>query len=234
MRVVAFAVLMTLVRIQAQSFDVASIKPPNPRRDRGTNMSTDGGTLRMHNATLKFCIMAAYGVQENQIEGGPGWINSDQYEITAKAAGLVAPGELLPMLRTLLEARFKLSLHRETKQLPVCLLTVAKSGSKLHPAEASGEGFLGRRGRGPLTGRKASIPELASTLSMLMGRKVLDQTGLTELYDFTLEYAPADAPDSDLPSLVTALQEQLGLKLEAGKGPVEVVVIDHAEKPTVD
>jgi uncharacterized protein (TIGR03435 family) len=135
----------------------------------------------------------------------------------------------------LLEDRFKLAVHRETRQLPVFVMTVAKSGSKLRAADPNGEGFLGRRGvRGPLTGRKASMPGLAATLSLVMGRKVLDRTGLTGLYDFTLEYAPDNAVDSELPSLVTALQEQLGLKLESSKGPVEVLVIDHAEKPTED
>ena len=235
MKLFAMAAWMTLAQMQAQSFDVASIKPPNPNGDRGMNMSTEGGTVRMHNATLRFCIMTAYGVQDYLIEGGPGWTNTDRYEITAKAPDLAPQGQVPRMLQTLLEERFKLMVHRETKQLPVFALTLAKNGSKLHPADPGADNFLGRRGvRGPLTGRRASMPGLAATLSTLMGRKVLDQTGLTGVYDFTLEFAPPDASDSTLPSLVTALQEQLGLKLEATKGPVDVVVIDHAEKPTED
>lgn len=214
-------------------FEVASIKPPNPKGDRGMNMNVEGGTLRMHNATLKFCIMSAYAVQDSLIEGGPGWINSDPFEITAKF-GNGTHDQFVQMLQTLLSDRFKLAVHRETRQVPVYTLTLGKSGAKLHAADPGGDAFLGRRGRtGPLTGRKASMPQLASLLSMLMGRKVLDQTGLTGLYDFTLEFAPADAVDSPLPSLVTVIQE-LGLKLEATKAPVEVLIIDHAEKPSSD
>jgi uncharacterized protein (TIGR03435 family) len=214
-------------------FEVASIRPPNPTGDRGTNMSTDGGTLRMHNATLKFCIVAAYGVQESLIEGGPGWIKSDQFEILAKAPGSTRQDQLVLMLQSLLVDRFKLSVHREIKPRPIFALVVGKNGPKLHASDG-GEGFLGRRGRGPLTGKQASMPGLASVLSTIMGRKVLDQTGLTGLYDFTLEFAPQDAIDSPLPSLVTALQEQLGLRLEATNAPVEILVVDHAEKPAQD
>ena len=228
------------VRAQSQpasrlEFEVASIKPPNPTGDRGTNMSTDGGTLRMHNATLKFCIIAAYGVQDYLIEGGPNWVARDKFEITAKAAGSVQHEGLVRMLQSLLADRFKLALHRETKQRPVYALTLGKNGPKLHLSDPGSESLLGRRGgRGPLVGQSASMPGLASILSMLMERKVLDQTGLTGAYDFTLEYAPMDAIDSPLPSLVTALQDQLGLKLDATRGPVEVLVIDHAEKPSAD
>ena len=215
-------------------FDVASIRPPNPNGDHGTNMSSNGGTLMMHNATLKFCINMAYGVQESLIEGGPAWINSEPYEILAKAGDSATNAQLLPMLQSLLEDRFKLKVHRETRQRRIYALTVVKNGPKLHPSEGGGEGFFGRRGRGPITGRKASMAVLAATLSRLMGRKVIDRTGLSGVYDFTLEFAPPDAIDSPLPALVTALQEQLGLKLEATNGPVEVLVIDHAEKPTMD
>jgi uncharacterized protein (TIGR03435 family) len=196
-------------------------------------MSTNGGTLIMHNATLKFCIIAAYGVQESLIEGGPAWINSERFEILAKAGDSAQNAQLLPMLQSLVEDRFKLKVHREARQRPVYALTVAKNGPKLHPSE-SVEGFLGRRGRGPITGRKASMAGLAATLSTLMGRKVLDRTGLGGVYDFTLEFAPFDVVDSPLPALATALQEQLGLRLEAATGTVEILVVDHAEKPTMD
>jgi uncharacterized protein (TIGR03435 family) len=236
----AFGLPATISPAQAQStpvprveFEVASIKPPNPKGDRGMNMNVEGDTLRMHNATLKFCIITAYAVQDSLIEGGPGWINSDTYEITAKF-GNATHDQFVQMFQALLSDRFKLSVHRETRQVPVYALTLGKSGAKLHAADPGGEPFLGRRGRtGPLTGRKASMPQLASLLSMLMGRKVLDQTGLTGLYDFTLEFAPDDAVDSPFPSLVTVLQE-LGLKLESTKAPVEVLIIDHAEKPSPD
>jgi len=235
-------VLVPAPQAQAQAhpttrleFEVASIKPPNPTGDRGTNMSTDGGTLRMHNASLKFCILVAYGVQNYLIEGGPKWIDTDRYEITAKAAGSFQRDQPAQMLQTLLAGRFKLAVHRETKLRPVYTLALAKNGAILRLSDPGGESFLGRRGRqGPLIGQKASMSGLASTLSTLMERKVLDQTGLTGVYDFKLEFAPAEAIDSPLPSLFTALQEQLGLKLQAGNGPVEVLVVDHAEKPVED
>lgn len=214
-------------------FEVASIRPPSPSGDRGTNMSTTGGTLRLHNATLKFCIVVAYNVQESLIDGGPAWINSQTFEILAKAPDSASKADLLPMLRSLLEDRFRLAVHSETRQRPVFVLTVAKGGPKLRPSDG-GDGFLGRRGSGPLTGRKASMTGLAATLSTLMGRKVLDHTGLSGVYDFTLEFAPPNATDSPLPVLVTALQEQLGLRLESANGPVEVLVVDHAEKPAIE
>jgi uncharacterized protein (TIGR03435 family) len=135
-----------------------------------------------------------------------------------------------------LAGRFKLFLHRETRQRPIYVLTVAKNGPKLG-APSGGDAFLGRRGTGavrPLIGKNASLTGLASTLSTLMGRKVIDRTGLSGVYDFTLEFAPLDLTDSSLPTLVTALQEQLGLRLESTSGPVEVLVVDRAEKPTLD
>jgi uncharacterized protein (TIGR03435 family) len=196
-------------------------------------MSTNGGTVVMHNATLRFCIITAYGVQDSLIEGGPSWINSDVYEILAKVGGPAETGQIKPMLQSLLEDRFKLRTHREIRQRPVYALKVSKNGPKLHPSENT-ESFLGRRGRGPITGRRASMAGLAATLSTLMGKKVLDKTNLAGVYDFTLEFAAPDDVDSSLPALVTALQEQLGLRLETTNGPVEVLVVDHAEKPTME
>lgn len=212
-------------------FEVATIRRPSPSGDRGTNMSTKGSEIRLHNATLKFCIIAAYGVQEPLIEGGPGWINSETWEILAKGDPEGDRGR--PMLRSLLEDRFELKVHQEVRQRSVFVLTVSKGGHKLRGA-GGGDSFLGRRGQGPITGRNASMAGLAATLSTLMGRKVLDETRLTGIYDFNLDFAPPDAVDSPLPSLVTALQEQLGLGLESTTAPVEVLVVDHAERPMLE
>jgi uncharacterized protein (TIGR03435 family) len=215
-------------------FEVASIKAPNPTGDRGMNMSTEGDTLRMHNATLRFCVLVAYGVQDYEIDGGPSWIETEKFEIVAKAEKPFGRGELQQMLQALLADRFKLGVRRQTKELSVYHLTVAKGGFKLRAAEP-GPNSLGRRGNGgPVVGQRASMEALASLLSTVMRRRVLDQTGLQGVYDFTLEFAPLEAVDSPLPSLTTALQEQLGLKLEAGKGPVEVLTIDRAERPSKD
>jgi uncharacterized protein (TIGR03435 family) len=218
------------------AFEVASIKTPNPTGDRGTNISTSNGMLKVHNATLRFCIMAAFGIQDYLIQGGPSWINSDRYEIVAKAEGPATHDQLVLMLQKLLSDRFKLKYHRETRQRPLFTLVVAKNGPKLRASEG-GETFLARRGIGataPLTGKNASMSALAGTLSLLTGRKVLDRTELAGAYDFTLQFVPFDAVDSAIPSLTTALQEELGLKLESSTGPVDFLIVDHADKPSVD
>jgi uncharacterized protein (TIGR03435 family) len=148
------------------------------------------------------------------------------------------------MLQTLLADRFSLQIHRETKPLPVYLLTVAKNGPKLKAAAQPGNGSVlwGLAGKPSgeasvhLTAKAASLPRLADSLSNIAGRPVLDQTGLNGSFDFTLEYAseantPGATPFAG-PALFTAFQEQLGLKLEATRAPLEILVIDHVEKPS--
>ncbi len=157
------------------------------------------------------------------------------------------------MLQTLLRDRFKLTLHLETKELPIYLLTVAKSGFRLqplkegdcitfdpnNPAREPGRkpsNFCGNMGigRGNLDATKASMADLAPLFSVILGRTVVDQTGITGAFSVHLRFAPDEVPAADAtgPSIFTAVQEQLGLKLESGKGPVEVLVIDSVEKPS--
>lgn len=148
----------------------------------------------------------------------------------AKPESPASEDQLKLMLQTLLADRFRLVLHRETKQLPVYELIVAKGGPKLKESAEDASTFLHTDAKS-ITAAKVAMPMFVKLLSQQMGRSVLDKTGLSENYDFKLEWTPDEA-NGDGPSIFTAIQEQLGLKLEPSKGPVEVLVIDHAEKPS--
>ncbi len=257
-------------------YEVASIKP----NKSGTNivrlmLSPDG--LTATNGTLQMFINAAYEVEDHQISGGPSWLNSDHYDIEAKMDSATADAvhklseeqgrtERQRMLRALLTDRFKLTIHRETRELPVYALVIAKNGPRLQEAKPgdtypngikgpdgrAGTGMMFGMGRGSLTGQGIPISNLVRSLSRQLGRTVVDKTGLAAKYDFTLKWTPDESPgsmfkglgpgpqdaasppppDPSGPSIFTAVQEQLGLKLESQKGPVEILVIDHAEQPS--
>ena len=234
-----------------KKFEVASIKPHTGDFQRVMIRMAPGGRFTATGVSLKMLITQAYDVRDFQVSGGPGWMTSDRYEINAKAEGdqeRIPPEELRPMLQALLEDRFQLKVHRENKEMQVYALVPAKTGSKLK-ANAEGKGPMMRMGRGQLSGQKVPLDMLARQLAQQVGRPVLNKTGLTGEYDFTLEWTPEpgqgggpfgggpppDAPppsDSSGPSLFTALQEQLGLRLESQKGSAEMVVIDRVEKPS--
>jgi bla regulator protein BlaR1 len=232
-----------------KEFEVASIKPsaPSGPMNRIRVEMAPGGRFNASNITVKFLIQQAYGVKDFQITGGPGWINSERYDLVAKADGDVGRAEQLrPLIQKLLADRFQLTIHRDTKELPIYALVVGKNGPKFKESEASGPGPNIRMGRGLINGQGMGMDMLASQLSNPLGRTVLDRTGLKGRYDIKLEFTPeegagrgpgdgpeaAPPPDTTGPSLFTALQEQLGLKLESSKGPVEIIVIDRIEKPT--
>jgi uncharacterized protein (TIGR03435 family) len=274
--------------IQAQTaavrpeFEVASIKQNAGGGERSFIGSSSPGTLSAENVPLELFIQLAYSVRPFQILGAPDWAKSERYDLKAKARVDAAPGpvnrdsmqksmaEMLVMLQTLLEDRFKLKLHRETRELPVYFLTVAKGGLKLHegecitfdrdhppPAPTPGAarpafcGNIGIRMNGAnrvLEAFGTTMKDLTGmTLANMVGRTIIDKTGYTGKFDAHLAFAPDSAggplgpgapddpgrpapSDTTGPSIFSALQEQLGLKLEAGKGPVEVLVIDHVEK----
>lgn len=234
------------------AFEVASIKPGDPKEPRFGIILRPGGRFATTNATLRQLIGFAYEVRQNQIMGGPSWGDADQYNIEAKPDGsFPVPtcqrgAELIrQMLQSLLAQRFQLKVHQETKDQPIYELVVAKGGPKLKEA-ADGENESERIGRGTFTATETPIALLIKPLSQVLGRSIIDKTGLSGSYDFTLQWTPdsgqyrsfggapiPDPPaDSDSVSLFTALQEQLGLKLESAKGPVEMWVIDSAEKPS--
>jgi uncharacterized protein (TIGR03435 family) len=255
----------------AHVYEVASIKP-NKSGDNMVRMMNKPEGLSARGATLDMLMQNAYGVRYFQISGSPSWSKSEKYDIEAKMDGSVADElrklsddqreiETRRMLQALLAERFQLKLHSETKELPLYALVIAKNGSKL-PVAKSGDtypnGFKGPDGGGgagmvfmqgnggPVTGQGVPIKDLVHLLSQQLGRTVVDRTGLTGKYDFTLKWTPeenqdppgppgidnAPPPDSLAPSIFTAVQEQLGLKLESQKGPVEILVIDHVERPS--
>lgn len=230
-----------------KEFEVASIKPSAPG-GRGIRVQiAPGGRLDASNITVKFLIQQAYGVKDFQISGGPGWINSERYDLVAKADGDVGRmDQIRPLIQKLLADRFQLTIHRDTKELPIYALVLGKNGSKLQESAANGPGPQIRMGRGLINGQGMDMTMLANQLSNAIGRTVLDKTGLTGKYEIKLEFTPEDGPghgpgdgpeaaplsDTAGPSIFTALQEQLGLKLESSKGPVEIIIIDRIEKPT--
>ncbi|MGB6943261.1 MAG: M56 family metallopeptidase [Bryobacteraceae bacterium] len=235
------------------SFEVASVKPtPASRRgfDFGTYFrSLPGGRFSAENVPLGMLVTKAYSVDSKQIVGGNSLrFGGETYEIEAKAnnqdprfkaavaAGPAAQEALLDlMLQSLLADRFKLAVHREAKEASGYALIVAKGGPKLkEPAEGrDGDGSISVLGRGRLKAQKAPLSMLVGQLTRLMGRSVVDETGLAGGFDFDLEWTPEDTPTdlASAPSIFTALQEQLGLRLETRKEQTELIVIDHVEKP---
>ena len=225
------AVLLVIASAFAQSsFDVVSIKPSPPDATGRSLTNRPGAGLAAENATLKMLVYQAYQVMPYQVTGGPDWISSDGFDIEAKAGNPKAtPEQFREMMRRFLADRFQLQVHRDTKELPVYTLAAAKGGAKLKEAAAgSGETGVRNLGGGHMTGVRATMPMLANTLTRVLQRKVVDETGLTGAYTFKLEF-----PD-DGPTIFTALQEQLGLTLKAGRGPVEVLVVDSAQKPAAN
>jgi len=223
-----------------KAFEVASIRP-DQSEDRGSSSQnmTPGGRLVERNVSPKMLIVSAFGVAGFQIQGGPGWMDTDRYDIQAKAdtPGQLSVDELKEPLQNLLADRFALKYHRETKELSEYSLVVAKTGPKLtlNTGDDHGSTEVHRQsGHVTIAVRKTSMVHCAMILAGQLGRTVVDNTGLTGEYDFTLEWSPEPTPDSSDPSIIAALQEQLGLKLESTKGPVEVIVIDHLEKPSED
>jgi uncharacterized protein (TIGR03435 family) len=234
------------------AFEVASVKPSNPQV-RSIGLSAwPGGRITITEYTLKQLIHEAYGVQPFQISGGPKWMDEDRYDIEAKppasssSSKLTTPNPKLPppqeellMLRSLLADRFKLQLHNGTKEGPVYELVVSDKGARLKAAK-NADAFpvvaYGRTGVAELPdfmrGENASMQLFAARLALEFQRPVLDRTGLKGAFDFVFKYAK-DFGDADAgPSLFAVIQEELGLKLVPAKGPVDLLVIDRAEKPS--
>ena len=269
--IMAIAIPVTLGILHAQDtlkFDVASVKPAPPDARGMRITSTPGNGFSASNVTLRTLIEVAYNVRSFQVSGGPSWLNSDHFEILAKpehpetsadeadnkeeARRLAA--RLNERLRNLLAERFQLVVRRETKDVPIYTLSIAKGGHKLQPGTEKGGTT---RDLGHLTGKSAPMENLAVSLSLVLGQPVVDRTGLTDVYDYDLRWSeefnpqkiakekgiavppdahPPDASASDPagPSLFTAIDKQLGLRLESTKGPVEIIVVERAERPTAN
>jgi len=263
----------------APRFEVASIKLNTGDRSGMRVRVLPGGGLMSQNAPLQMLMQNAYTLQAFQIVGGPEWVQSEGYNIEAKGGDKSSSrAEVFLKLRSLLEDRFQLKYHRETREQPVYALTVAKNGPKLPPPKEgscmAGDptgpprpapggrlsppcgniAVMGEPSGVRMQGGQVPMAELTRILAMVMGRPVIDKTGITEKFDLVLEFTPDEAvaglrpqanvdakppvpaaadPDG-LPHIFSAIQEQLGLKLESSKGPVEVLVIDHVERPSAN
>jgi len=254
-------------------FEAASIKPSDSAAQNRSIRRQPGGRFSTVNMPARALITFAYQLQDYQLLGGPSWLPNDRFDIVAKMEGdppPVLPGtgadHMMLALRSLLADRFKFKMHRETREMDIYALTMARPGGKPGPAlkPASDACRQQMAGRGapapggpppPICGIQTSAGRIrfgdfplslfASSISGQLGRFVVDRTGLNGNWEFELTYTPevrgnapagADTPPTDPngPSLFTAVQEQLGLKLEATKGPVDVVVIDSIEKPAID
>jgi uncharacterized protein (TIGR03435 family) len=226
---------------QAPAFDVATVKPSDPNRPMAINRS--GYHLATVSTSLEFLISWAYDIHRDRIYGKPKWLDDVRYDVVANAPeGYKAapqpgqPGPLQQMTQALLAERFRLAVHSEKRELPMYALVVAKDGPKVKVepfAGDMGQNPFAMPGMGRLIGTRVRAVMLCKVLSDQLGRSVEDRTGLDGVFDFKLEWEPDGMhKDPNAPvraSLFTALQEQLGLKLEARKGPVEVLVIDRVE-----
>jgi uncharacterized protein (TIGR03435 family) len=221
---------------QPSRFEVASIRP-SQADPHSSGISTGSGRLTATNVTLKRCIMGAYGVGPNQIFGGPDWLDADRFNITAKAEQPVGDHALMQMLRMLLTERFKLAFHRDTRPIEAYVLEVAKNGPKLE--KSGGGGATTSNGRGDIVVTNTTMDRFAEVLSRQMDLPVVNRTGLEGVFNLRLRWTPdTGKPPTDAgtasegTSVFTAIQEQLGLRLRGQKVPIEVLVIDHAEKPS--
>jgi len=196
------------------AFEVASVKVTSMDSFSISPYGLERFSIR--SASMTLLITFAYGVGDDQISGGPGWRDSEYYDVTAKA-----------------EDGVKLAAHREMKQLPGYALMVATGGARLKRSEREAA-TLGSILPGGLRALSISMDSFAGMLARAVGRPVVNGTGLGGNYEIAIDYAPEAEADSSLPSIFTALQEQLGLRLQARTLPVESLVIDHAEHPTAD
>lgn len=234
------------------SFEVATIKPSKPD-DQRKAFIVQGRRFKIINQPLTAILSFSYDVQAKQIIGLPPWADTDKYDIDAEPDGEGAPSgkQWKAMLQKLIAERFKLTFHQEKKELSVYVLSVAKSGPKLTKSEGDPNGLPGLffRGKlGDLGVRNANMGDFTGLMQQaVLDRPVLDQTGITGRYDFTLVWTPDDSQFAGMgvkipppaaddgkapPNLYTAIQEQIGLKLEATKAPADVMVVDHVEKPS--
>jgi uncharacterized protein (TIGR03435 family) len=252
---IAIASGQTPQRPQFDRFEVATVKPTGPEPGGRWIKMQSADRFEARNHAVRTLIAAAFDISPQAISGGPAWVVSAHWDIQAKTPGGIRPtlNEQMAMLRDLLRERFKLSFHREQRHMRIYALTVARGGPKLNESTAAPD----TRPEGPpplvfvlsptvvrLPARYATLSELASVLQRsALERPVVDQTGLTGRYDFDLEFSPDERlwggilkrpENTDKPDLFKAIQEQIGLRLEATTGPVDTLVIDSVEQPSAN
>jgi uncharacterized protein (TIGR03435 family) len=233
---IAGIVLSMGARAQTPAFEVASIHR-NLNGGENTQISISGGRLTVTNASPKTLIRNAYGLLGFQLDGGPRWLDMDMYDIVATTgrSEKIPEDQFKLLLQSLLADRFGLKAHWETREASVYALTMDKGGLKFKQTSGTQEPGINtskRAGRGQMKGTAEPISILASNLGNQLGAIVLDKTDLAGAYDWTLAWSLDPAIDSTDPSLFTALREQLGLRLTAQKGPMEVLVIDNVQRPS--
>lgn len=245
------------------AFEVATIKPNKTGADGASIRVQPGGRMTATNQTVRNLIRNAYNIQPYQFVGGPNWIDDDRFDIIAKMAdadipenGMVPPYQMMARLQNLLADRFKLVVRRETREVPIFALVMARADGKLGPRIRVAEGECAERARtgtppppgtpsgdrpcgtrftrGKVIAGATEIEALARNMSGLVQRVIIDKTGLTGRYDLDLDWSPDPTVDTSGPSLFTALEEQLGLKLESTRGPIDALVIESVERPTPD
>ena len=226
-------------------FEIATLKrSPPPEGDRiNINLgNVRNGMLTFANASLSDCLKFAYELASDYQLSGPDWIKSKEirFDIVAQVPPEMPREQMLLRLRSLLAELLKVAAHHEQREQPYLALTIAKNGPKLHEVQPARTGSNGLSILGRIAGTQMQMRTLALLISRFERQTVLDQTGLPGVYDIKLEWTsdlnrppqPDDAPPG--PSIFTAVQEQLGLRLESRKGPVDVLVVDHAEQITAE
>jgi uncharacterized protein (TIGR03435 family) len=246
----SFFLSSALAQSPRLAFEAATIKPSKSDSNSvGNRFGPELATWT--NATLGVLIENSYRLREYQIMSAPDWVNADRWDINARANGATTFPQKMTMTRTLIEERFHLKYHMETRQLPVYILSAIKGGPKFQPPSDDDQpaGVKIRGGvKSAIIFHKIDVSLFPDYLSGELNIPVIDKVGLKGIQDFALEWspvpnegnfavrnndgAPPPSPDASGPTIFTAIQEQLGLKLESSKGPVEVLVIDSVERPT--
>jgi uncharacterized protein (TIGR03435 family) len=215
-------------------FEVASVKHHHPG-DSATNVynTRDPARVTYTNVTVRSLLRQAYGLQIYPLSAPGDDLSTDRYDVIAKRAPDASKEQTMLMLQALLKDRFKLAVHRETRELPIYALVRGKNGPKFREAQDDGSApEIGSGDGHQIRAHHISMSALASTLQSYIGDSVQDKTGLTGLYDLSLDFTPDESVSADGETLFEAVQRQLGLKLEMQKGPVDVVVVDHVQRPS--
>jgi len=216
---------------QEPKFEVASIRASEPGARGATLYAPTPERFAASSITVKGLIAFAYDVRDFQISGGPKWLDSNLYDVVARPEGDITGDHVMAMLRSLLTDRFGLKIDHITQELPVFVLSVAKSGQKLQVSAGVGPDLRG--GNGHISGHKITVKMLAAWLGDRVGRQVVDRTGIAGEFDFDLVWTPDDSQEMG-PALPTALEEQLGLKLETERAPVDMVKIREVTLPSAN
>jgi len=215
-------------------FEVASVKSHSSSGGSLNSRKGDPGFLTITGMTVRGLMREAYGLKVYPLSYGSDGLSTDRYDVVAKIPPDASKEQRMLMLQTLLAERFKLSVHRETKELPIYTLVIGKGGPKFRAVEDDGSApEIGGGDGHQIKAHHISMKSLAATLQGSIGETVVDGTGLTGLYDVNLDFNVDESKADESPTVFEAVQ-RIGLKLEARKGPVEVVVIDHVEKPSAN